>query len=181
MVNNNCVHVYHLTFSRIEWVWLHWCEYLKAIEEFEAWLIKHQRNLDMRIELQLGLKEKLWQVDQQKVALSDIHGQAGLLERLLDEAAALYNRTQDPAVEAQAQERLQEAYNDVRDKAEVRTARIFIFLLPFLPELIHNTFLLPAAWGHERSLHTLQHSLSNMSHKHAHAVWGQRLQDRTCD
>lgn len=116
------VRVWHLTSSRIEWVWLHWSEYLKASEEFEAWLSKQQRNLDVRVELQLGVKEKLWQVDQQRVVVSDIHGQAGLLERLLDEAAALHNRTQDPSVEAQAQERLQEAYNDVRDRAEVRTA-----------------------------------------------------------
>lgn len=107
--------------SRIEWVWLHWSEYLEAHEEFEVWLSKQQRNLDVKIELQLGVKEKLWQVDQQRVVVSDIHGQAALLERLLDEAAALHNRTQDPSVEPQAQERLQAAYNDVRDRAEVRT------------------------------------------------------------
>lgn len=106
--------------SRIEWVWLHWSEYLKAYEEFELWLTKQQRSLDVGVELQLGVKEKLWQVDQQRVVVSDIHSQAALLERLLDEAAALHNRTQDPSVEPQAQERLQEAYNDVRDRSEVR-------------------------------------------------------------
>lgn len=107
--------------SRIEWVWLHWSEYLEANEEFEVWLSKHQRNLDVKIELQLGVKEKLWQVDQQRVVVSDIHGQAALLERLLDEAPALHNRTQDPSMDPQAQKRLQEAYNDIRDRAEVRT------------------------------------------------------------
>ncbi|KAM6916888.1 nesprin-3 isoform 1-T3 [Lycodopsis pacificus] len=106
--------------SRIEWVWLHWGEYLKAYEEFELWLTSRQRGLDVVVELQLGVKEKLWQVDQQRVVVSDIHSQAVLLERLLDEAAALHNRTQDPSVEPQAQERLQEAYNDVRDRAEER-------------------------------------------------------------
>eukprot|EP00064_Thunnus_orientalis_P008179 superscaffoldBa00000956_g8202 len=106
--------------SRIEWVWLHWSEYLKAYEEFELWLTKQQRGLDVGVEQQLGLKEKLWQVDQQRVLVSDIHGQAALLERLLDEAAALYNRTQDPSVEPEAQETLQEAYNDIRDRAEER-------------------------------------------------------------
>uniref|UniRef100_A0A671X8D9 Spectrin repeat containing, nuclear envelope family member 3 n=1 Tax=Sparus aurata TaxID=8175 RepID=A0A671X8D9_SPAAU len=106
--------------SRIEWVWLHWSEYLKAYEEFEQWLTKQQRGLDVRVELQLGVKEKLWQVDQQRVVASDIHSQATLLERLLDEAAALHNRTQDPSVDPQAQERLQEAYNNVRDRAEER-------------------------------------------------------------
>lgn len=100
-------------------MWLHWSEYLKAYEEFEQWLTKQQRGLDVRVELQLGVKEKLWQVDQQRVVASDIHSQATLLERLLDEAAALHNRTQDPSVDPQAQERLQEAYNNVRDRAEV--------------------------------------------------------------
>ncbi|KAM9842319.1 nesprin-3 [Aulostomus maculatus] len=114
-----CTYIVHCH-SRIEWVWLHWSEYLKAHEEFELWLTRQQRSLDVGVELQLGLKEKLWQVDQQRVVVSDIHGQAALLERLLDEAAALHNRTQDPSVEPQAQERLQEAYNDVRDRAEER-------------------------------------------------------------
>uniref|UniRef100_A0A3Q3MQ60 Spectrin repeat containing, nuclear envelope family member 3 n=1 Tax=Mastacembelus armatus TaxID=205130 RepID=A0A3Q3MQ60_9TELE len=114
-----CMYIVHCH-SRIEWVWLHWSEYLKAYEEFEMWLTKQQRSLDVQVELQVGVKEKLWQVDQQRVVVSDIHGQAVLLERLLDEAAALHNRTQDPGVEPQAQERLQEAYNDVRDRAEER-------------------------------------------------------------
>lgn len=104
--------------SRIEWVWLHWSEYLKAYEEFELWLTKQQRNLDVGVEHQMGVKEKQWQVDQQRVVVSDIQAQAALLERLLDEAAALHNRTQDPSVDPQAQERMQEAYNDVRDRAE---------------------------------------------------------------
>ncbi|KAM8737380.1 nesprin-3 [Acanthopagrus schlegelii] len=114
-----CTYIIHCH-SRIEWVWLHWSEYLKAYEEFEQWLTRQQRSLDVRVELQLGVKEKLWQVDQQRVVASDIHSQAMLLERLLDEAAALHNRTQDPSVDPQAQERLQEAYNNVRDRAEER-------------------------------------------------------------
>lgn len=106
--------------SRIEWVWLHWSEYLKASEEFELWLTRQRCSLDVRVELQLGVKEKLWQVDQQRVVVSDIHSQATLLERMLDEAAALHNRTHDPSVEAQAQQRLRDAYKNVRDGAEVR-------------------------------------------------------------
>lgn len=111
---------FYLKNSRIEWVWLHWSEYLEAYKEFELWLTKQQRSHDVELEAQLGAKEKLWQVDQQRVVVSDIKGQAVLLERLLDEAAALHNRTQDPSVDPQAQERLQEAYNHVRDRAEVR-------------------------------------------------------------
>lgn len=128
--------MFDLTHSRIEWVWLHWSEYLKAYEEFELWLTRQQRSLDVRVELQLGVKEKLWQVDQQRVVVSDIQSQATLLERLLDEAAALHNRTQDPSVEPQAQERLQEAYNNVRDGAEVRCGQTTTALLNY--SLLHT-------------------------------------------
>ncbi|KAM4625844.1 nesprin-3 [Polymixia lowei] len=116
---DTCTYIIHCH-SRIEWVWLHWSEYLKAYEEFELWLVRLQRSLDVGVELQLGVKEKLWQVDHQRVVVSDVQSQAPLLERLLDEAAALHNRTQDPSVEPRAQERLQEAYNDVRDRAKER-------------------------------------------------------------
>jgi len=109
--------------SRIEWVWLHWSEYLKAHEEFEAWLVRLRVRLATDVELQLGAREKLWQVDHQRVVLSDVCGQAPLLERLLEEAAALYGRTQDPSVEPAVQEALRQAYHDVRDAAEVSRAQ----------------------------------------------------------
>ncbi|XP_012709706.2 nesprin-3 isoform X1 [Fundulus heteroclitus] len=112
-------HIVHCH-SRIEWVWLHWSEYLKAYEEFELWLAKQQRSLDLDVELQLGLKEKLWQLDQQRVAVSDVKSQVALLERLLDEAAALHSRTGDPSVDALARQKLEEDYNDVRDRAQER-------------------------------------------------------------
>ncbi|KAK0149785.1 Nesprin-3 [Merluccius polli] len=106
--------------SRIEWVWLHWNEYLKAHEEFEVWLARLRARLAAGVELQLGAREKLWQVDHQRVVLSDVCGQAPLLERLLDEAAALHGRTQDPSVEPTAQEALRQVYHDVRDGAKER-------------------------------------------------------------
>ncbi|KAM6912174.1 nesprin-3 [Xenentodon cancila] len=114
-----CTYIIHCH-SRIEWVWLHWSEFLKACEELELWLARQRGSLDVGVELQLGLKEKLWQVDQQRVAVSNIHSQGVLLERLLDEAAALHNRTQDPSLDPQAQERQREAYNEIRDRAEER-------------------------------------------------------------
>lgn len=100
-------------------MWLHWNEYLKAHEEFQAWLDKLQRSLEATPELQPGVREKLWQVDHAQVTLCDIQAQERLLERLLDEAAGLYNRTEDPSVDPERQEELQDAYNDVRDKAQV--------------------------------------------------------------
>ncbi|XP_041827390.1 nesprin-3 isoform X2 [Melanotaenia boesemani] len=114
-----CTYIIHCH-SRIEWVWLHWSEYLKAYEEFEMWLTKQRCSLDVGVELQLGLKEKLWQLDQQRVVVSNIHGQRELLNRLLEEAAALHSRTQDPSVDPQVQQRLQDDYTDVKDQAEER-------------------------------------------------------------
>ncbi|XP_070403256.1 nesprin-3 isoform X3 [Nothobranchius furzeri] len=119
--DETCTYIVHCH-SRIEWVWLHWSEYLKAYEEFQLWLEKQRCVLHVDLEHQLDLKEKLWQVDQQQVVLSDIHSQGALLERLLDEAAALHSRIQDPSVDLQAQQKLQEDYRDVRDRAKDRLA-----------------------------------------------------------
>ncbi|CAM4648070.1 unnamed protein product [Leuciscus chuanchicus] len=108
--------------SRIEWVWLHWSEYLKAHEEFGIWLERMHRALEPLLEMQLGLQEKLWQVDHLQVLHSDIQAQAQFLERLLDEAGTLFNRTEDPSVNEQAQQGLQDAYNHIRDRAQERLA-----------------------------------------------------------
>ncbi|XP_035388805.1 nesprin-3 [Electrophorus electricus] len=110
--------------SRIEWVWLHWSEYLKAHEEFATWLLKQQAVLGPQPELQLGLREKLWQVDHHHVLCSDVKAQAVLLDRLLDEAAVLYNRTEDPTLDERAMERLHGAYNSVCARAEERMALV---------------------------------------------------------
>ena len=101
-------------------MWLHWSEYLKAREGFEVWLARVGARLGAHAELQLGAREKQWEVDHQRVVLSDVCAQAPLLERLLDEAAALHGRTQDPSVDPAAQEGLRQAYSDVRDAARVR-------------------------------------------------------------
>ncbi|KAG7461157.1 hypothetical protein MATL_G00207130 [Megalops atlanticus] len=106
--------------SRIEWVWLHWGEYLRAQEEFEAWLMKMQQALGPQPELQLGAREKLWHLEHHHVLLADARAQEPLLQRLLDEAAALHDRTEDPSVGPEARERLQDAYNQIRDRAEER-------------------------------------------------------------
>ncbi|XP_034164256.2 nesprin-3 isoform X1 [Pangasianodon hypophthalmus] len=110
--------------SRIEWVWLHWSEYLKAHEEFYMWLVKVQRVVEPQLELQLALREKLWQVEHHRVTCSNVKAQEPLLERLLDEASTLYNRTQDPSVDEHAQNKLQEAYNNIRTRVEERLALV---------------------------------------------------------
>lgn len=117
--SRHSAHVSCFYCSRIEWVWLHWSEYLKAHEEFRMWLVKVQRVVEPDLELQLGLREKLWQVEHHRVICSDVKAQDPLLERLLDEASALYNRTQDPSVDEQAQNTLHEEYDNVRTRAEV--------------------------------------------------------------
>ncbi|XP_052476055.1 nesprin-3 [Carassius gibelio] len=106
--------------SRIEWVWLHWNEYLKAHEEFGMWLEKMHRALEPQLEMQLGLQEKLWQVDHLRVLHCDIQSQAQFLKRLLDEAANLFDRTEDPSVDEKAQQGLQDAYNQIQERAQER-------------------------------------------------------------
>ncbi|XP_042302664.1 nesprin-3 isoform X2 [Sceloporus undulatus] len=106
--------------SRIEWVWLHWSEYLKAQDEFYAWIHNMKVTLEPDIELQLGLKEKQWQLSHAQVLLNDVVNQAALLERLLEEAISLYNRIGDPSVDEDVQKKMKEEYEEVKNEAQRR-------------------------------------------------------------
>lgn len=105
--------------SRIEWVWLHWSEYLLARDEFYRWFQKMTVALAPPVELQLGLKEKQWQLDQAQVLLHSVDHQAVLLDRLLEEAASLFHRIGDPSVDEDAQTRMKAEYDVVKAKAQV--------------------------------------------------------------
>ncbi|NP_001371212.1 nesprin-3 isoform 4 [Homo sapiens] len=106
--------------SRIEWVWLHWSEYLLARDEFYRWFQKMMVTLEPHIELQLGLKEKQWQLSHAQVLLHNVDNQAVLLDRLLEEAASLFNRIGDPSVDEDAQKRMKAEYDAVKAKAQKR-------------------------------------------------------------
>ena len=105
--------------SRIEWVWLHWSEYLLARDEFYRWFQKMTVVLEPPVELQLGLKEKQWQLSHSQVLLHNVDSQAVLLDRLLEEAASLFNRIGDPSVDEDAQKRMKAEYDAVKAKAQV--------------------------------------------------------------
>ncbi|XP_004635231.1 nesprin-3 [Octodon degus] len=106
--------------SRIEWVWLHWREYLLARGEFYRWFQKMVVTLEPPAELQLGLKEKQWQLSDAQVLLHNVKNQAELLDRLLEEAASLFNRIGDPSVDEDAQRRMKAEYDAVKAKAQDR-------------------------------------------------------------
>ncbi|NXE49091.1 SYNE3 protein, partial [Casuarius casuarius] len=106
--------------SRIEWVWLHWSEYLKAQDEFYAWIHNMRVTLEPDIELQLGLKEKQWQLSHAQVLLNDVLNQSVLLERLLEEAASLFNRIGDPSVDEDAQKKMRVEYEGIKEEAQSR-------------------------------------------------------------
>uniref|UniRef100_A0A8C9JC33 Nesprin-3 n=1 Tax=Panthera tigris altaica TaxID=74533 RepID=A0A8C9JC33_PANTA len=70
--------------------------------------------------LQLGLKEKQWQLSHAQVLLHNVGNQAVLLDRLLEEAASLFNRIGDPSVDEDAQKRMKAEYAAVKAKAQDR-------------------------------------------------------------
>ncbi|NXP82810.1 SYNE3 protein, partial [Ramphastos sulfuratus] len=106
--------------SRIEWVWLHWNEYLKAQDEFYSWIHNVTVTLKPDIELQLGLKEKQWQLSHAQVLLNDVLNQSVLLEVLLEEAASLFSRIDDPSVDEDMQKKMRMEYEEIRQEAESR-------------------------------------------------------------
>nr|XP_042117064.1 nesprin-3 isoform X2 [Peromyscus maniculatus bairdii] len=106
--------------SRIEWVWLHWSEYLLARDEFYRWFQKMVVALEPPVELQLGLKEKQWQLSHAQVLLHNVDNQAVLLDRLLEEAGSLFNRIGDPSVDEDAQKKMKAEYDAVKARAQHR-------------------------------------------------------------
>ncbi|XP_063295006.1 nesprin-3 [Pelobates fuscus] len=110
--------------SRIEWVWLHWNEYLKARDEFIVWVHNMTLTLNLDMEMQLGLKEKRWQFEESQVLLKDVNNQSRLLNRLLEEAAYLYNRIGDPSVDEAVQNGMMAEYKQIKKKAQERLAAL---------------------------------------------------------
>ncbi|KAM9294361.1 nesprin-3 [Gastrophryne carolinensis] len=110
--------------SRIEWVWLHWNEYLRARDDFAAWVHNMTLLLEPDVELQLGLKEKGWQYEQALVILRDVKNQHKLLERLLEEASSLYNRIGDPSVDESVQSAMATEYKAIKKKAQERVKHL---------------------------------------------------------
>ncbi|CAH6850837.1 Syne3 [Phodopus roborovskii] len=108
--------------SRIEWVWLHWSEYLLARDEFYRWFQKMVVTLEPPVELQLGLKEKQWHLSHAQVLLHNVDNQAVLLDRLLEEAGSLFNRIGDPSVDEDAQRKMKAEYDAVKARAQHRVA-----------------------------------------------------------
>ncbi|XP_048805893.1 nesprin-3 isoform X3 [Lagopus muta] len=106
--------------SRIEWVWLHWSEYLKAQDEFYIWIHNMRVTLEPDIELQFGLKEKQWQLSHAQLLLNDVLNQSVLLETLLEEASSLFNRIGDPSVDEEAQKKMKAEYESIREEAQSR-------------------------------------------------------------
>ncbi|NXI46114.1 SYNE3 protein, partial [Galbula dea] len=106
--------------SRIEWVWLHWNEYLKAQEEFYTWIHNMRVILEPDIELQLGLKEKQCQLRHAQVLLNDVINQSVLLETLLEEGSSLFSRIDDPSVDEDVQKKMRAEYEAIRQEAQSR-------------------------------------------------------------
>ncbi|XP_073465488.1 nesprin-3 isoform X2 [Aquarana catesbeiana] len=110
--------------SRIEWVWLHWNEYLRARDEFAAWVHDMTLMLEPDMELQLGRKEKCWQFEQAQVLLRDVINHSKLLDRLLEEASSLYNRIGDPSVDETVQNAMVSEYKQIKKKTQERTKHL---------------------------------------------------------
>lgn len=79
--------------------------------------------LEPDIELQLGLKEKQWQRSHAQVLLNDALNQSALLDRLLEEAASLYNRIGDPSVDEDVQKKMKTEYEEIKNEAQVRKTK----------------------------------------------------------
>uniref|UniRef100_UPI00398F471D nesprin-3 isoform X2 n=1 Tax=Pristiophorus japonicus TaxID=55135 RepID=UPI00398F471D len=108
--------------SRIEWVLLHWSEYLRAREDYFIWLLSLKQKLEPDLESQLGLKEKKLQLNHHRIVLSNISNQAALLQRLIQESASLFAKTQDGTLSEEAQHKLKADHEELEIKSKEKVA-----------------------------------------------------------
>ncbi|XP_067894514.1 nesprin-3 isoform X2 [Heterodontus francisci] len=120
----NMVHCH----SRIEWVLLHWSEYLKAREDYFFWLLNIKRKLDFDLESQLGLKEKKLQLSHHTILLTNILNQAALLERLVQELGSLFAKTKDETLNEEAEQKLKAEHEalEIKAKKKVRVLEAIV-------------------------------------------------------
>ncbi|XP_067848240.1 nesprin-3 isoform X2 [Heptranchias perlo] len=104
--------------SRIEWVLLHWSEYLKARDDYFSWLMNMKQKLEPDLELQLGLKEKKLQLSHHRILLSNILNQAAVLDRLIQESGSLFEKTEDETLNEEAQQKLKAVHEELEIKAK---------------------------------------------------------------
>lgn len=116
----NMVHCH----SRIEWVLLHWTEYLKAREDYFAWLVKMKQKLESDLESQLTLKDKKLQLNHHKILLDNIFNQTALLERLLQESGSLFTKTADETLNKEAQQKLKRDHEELEMKAKQKVTNL---------------------------------------------------------
>lgn len=93
------------------------------------------------MELQLGLKEKQWQLSHAQVLLHNVDNQAVLLDRLLEEAGSLFNRIGDPSVDEDAQKKMKAEYDAVKARAQV--SRGWLHLPPTALLHAHSQSIFP--------------------------------------
>ncbi|XP_078418062.1 nesprin-3 isoform X5 [Cetorhinus maximus] len=120
----NMVHCH----SRIEWVLLHWSEYLKAREDYFFWLMNIKQKLAPDLESQLGLKEKKLQLSHHTILLSNILNQAALLKRLIQESGSLFAKTEDETFSEAAQQKLKADHEalEIKAKKKVKILEAFV-------------------------------------------------------
>ncbi|XP_078263125.1 nesprin-3 isoform X2 [Rhinoraja longicauda] len=116
----NMVHCH----SRIEWVLLHWTEYVKAREDYFAWLVKIKQKLESDLESQLTLKDKKLQLNHHKILLGSIFNQTALLERLLQESGSLFTKTADETLNKEAQQKLKWNHEELEMKATQKVTNL---------------------------------------------------------
>uniref|UniRef100_A0A4W3IEI9 KASH domain-containing protein n=1 Tax=Callorhinchus milii TaxID=7868 RepID=A0A4W3IEI9_CALMI len=105
--------------SRIEWVLLHWSEYLKAEGEYFSWFLNMKQKLEPNLELQLDLKEKQLQLSHHRILLSNIHNQSALLQRLAQERGSLFEKTKDPTLHEDIQRKVNAEHQELQRQEKV--------------------------------------------------------------
>uniref|UniRef100_A0A4W3HCF8 Nesprin-1 n=1 Tax=Callorhinchus milii TaxID=7868 RepID=A0A4W3HCF8_CALMI len=99
--------------SHLEWVVAQWNSYLDGKNQLQQWMESLEQELSLELQQQPDLKEKLSELERSQSVLADVEKHSIMLNRLIEKARELLEKTGDPAFEEDAQLEMRTQFADI--------------------------------------------------------------------
>uniref|UniRef100_UPI00398E76DD nesprin-1 n=1 Tax=Pristiophorus japonicus TaxID=55135 RepID=UPI00398E76DD len=99
--------------SQLEWAVVQWNSYLESKRQLQQWMESMEQELSQGLEQQPDLKDKLSQLERYQSLLTDIEKHSVILNRLMDKARELLERTGDASFTEDAHLEMRTQFADI--------------------------------------------------------------------
>ncbi|KAG2468780.1 SYNE1 protein, partial [Polypterus senegalus] len=99
--------------SCLDWTVTQWTSFLEEKNQLQQWMDSVEQELSVPFQQQLGMKEKISQMERYRAILSDVENHASVLSRLEDKASEMLDKTGDASFERNEQIELRSQFHDI--------------------------------------------------------------------